>query len=199
MERVQKMKILGIYGSPRKGGNSDQLLDKVLEGVQSAGATAMARIYVRELKISGCRECGECEKTGQCINQDDMQKIYPLLSESRIIFLSTPIFFYNMPAQVKMLIDRCQAMWSKRMLEKTPEERKIYEKGRGYLIAVGATRGKNLFDGVQLTARYFYDALDMSYEGGIFLRSLDKKGAVQDNPERLIEAFDLGRKVISLA
>jgi multimeric flavodoxin WrbA len=101
-----------------------------------------------------------------------------------------------MPAQVKMLIDRCQAMWSKRMLGKTPEERKTYAKGRGYLIAVGATRGKNLFDGVQLTARYFYDALDMSYEGGIFFRSLDKKGAVQDKPETLQEAYNLGRKVI---
>jgi multimeric flavodoxin WrbA len=125
-----------------------------------------------------------------------MQKVYPVLMESRIIFLSTPIFFYNMPAQVKMLIDRCQAMWSKRMLEKTPEERKTYAKGRGYLIAVGATKGKNLFDGVQLTARYFYDALDMSYEGGLFFRNLDQKGAVLNKPEILQQAYDFGRKSV---
>jgi multimeric flavodoxin WrbA len=192
------MNVLGIYASPRKGGNSDQLLDRVLDGVQSTGETAISRIYVRELKINGCRECGGCEIAGQCVHQDDMQKVYPLLTDSKVIFLSTPIFFYNVPSQVKALIDRCQALWSKRRLEKSPEERKTYEKGRGYLIAVGATKGENLFEGVQLTARYFYDALDMSYEGGIFFRSLDKKGAVQDNPETLQEAFNLGRKVMSV-
>jgi multimeric flavodoxin WrbA len=46
------MKVVGIYGSPRKGGNSDQLLDKALEGARSAGAEVQ-RIYVRDLKMSG--------------------------------------------------------------------------------------------------------------------------------------------------
>ena len=88
-------------------------------------------------------------------------------------------------------------MWSKRMLEKNPEERKQYDGGRGYLIVVGATRGKNLFEGVQLTAKYFFDALDMSYDGGIFFRRLEKKTAVLESPETLQEAFNLGRKAVS--
>jgi hypothetical protein len=88
-------------------------------------------------------------------------------------------------------------MWSKKMLEKSPEERRIPSSGRGYLITVGATRGKNLFEGAQLTARYFFDALDMSYEGGIFFRRLEKKTAVQENPETQQEAFNLGLKVVS--
>lgn len=190
------MKVLGIYGSPRKKGNTDQLLDKALEGARSAGAE-VSSIYARDLKMRGCIECGGCDKTGKCVLEDDMQSVYPLIEEASIIFLASPIFFYGLTSQVKALIDRSQAMWSKRMLEKTPKERKTYDHGRGYLIAVGATRGKNLFEGVQLVAKYFFDALDMSYEGGIFFRSLEKKMAVQEKPENLEKAFNLGKEAVS--
>ena len=190
------VKVLGIYGSARKGGNSDQLLDKALEGAKSAGAEILS-IRARELKMSGCRSCGGCDKTGKCVVQDEMQSVYPLFEWADIIFLASPIYFYSLSGQVKLIIDRAQAMWSKRFLEKDAEARKRYDSGKGYLIAVGATRGKNLFDGSQLTAKYFFDALDMSYEGGIFFRRLDKKTAVNENPETLQEAFNLGRKAVS--
>lgn len=193
---VREMKVLGIYSSPRKGGNTDQLLDKALEGARAGGAE-ISRVYARDLNMSGCIECGGCDKTGKCVVKDDMQSVYPLLEEADVIFLASPIFFYGVTAQVKALIDRTQACWSKRMLEKTPQESKGFDSGRGYLIAVGASRGENLFEGAILTARYFFDALDMSYEGGIFFRSLEKKSAVQENPETLQEAFNLGRKVVS--
>ena len=187
---------LGIYGSPRKGGNSDQLLDKALEGAASEGAEIL-KVYARELKMDGCHECGGCDETGICIVKDDMLDVYLLFEKADVIFLASPIFFYSLSAQVKAIIDRSQATWSKRMLEKTAEERKTYDSGRGFLIAVGATRGQNLFDGAQLTARYFFDALDMSYEEGIFFRRLEGKTAVQENPEALQEAFNLGKKAVS--
>ena len=95
-----------------------------------------------------------------------MDRVYPLLQEADVIFLASPNFFYNVTAQLKLLIDRSQAMWSKRLLEKTPEQRRFYDSGKGYLICIGATKGKNLFVGVELTAKYFFDALDMTYEGG---------------------------------
>jgi multimeric flavodoxin WrbA len=187
------MKVLGIYGSGRKGGNSDQLLDKALEGAESSGAV-ISRVYARNLKISGCRACGGCEKTGKCVIKDEMQSVYAQLEEADIIFLSSPVYFYGMTGQAKLLIDRAQAMWSKRILEKTTEKRKTYDSGAGYLIAVGATKGQNLFEGVQLTAKYFFDALDKSYEGGLFFRKLDNKDAVKGHPEMLQEAFELGKK-----
>lgn len=187
------MKVLGIYGSPRKGGNSDQLLDKALEGANSAGAEIF-RVYARDLKMSGCHECGGCDTTGKCVVEDDMQSVYPVLEAADVIFISSPIFFYGLPAQVKALIDRAQALWSKKMLGKSSEASQ--SKRRGYLIAVGATGGKNLFDGSQLTARYFFDALNMAYHGGIFFRRLEKKTAALDTPEALQEAFNLGRKAV---
>ncbi|MBA4393741.1 MAG: flavodoxin family protein [Desulfobacca sp.] len=190
------MKVLGIFGSPREDGNSDLLLDKVLEGAGSAGAE-IEKVYVRDLNISGCQECGGCDKTGECVISDEMDTIYPLLWDAEIVVLSSPIFFYGITSQAKALIDRSQALWSKRMLEKSPEQRKQYDHGRGYFIAVGATKGKNLFEGVHLTAKYFFDALDKNYEEGLFFRAVEGKGNIAEHPTALKEAFDFGEKIVN--
>lgn len=187
--------VLGIYGSPRKGGNTDRLLDRALAGAEDAGA-AVRRVYARDLRMSGCLECGGCDKTGKCVVKDDMQSVYPLLEKAEVIILASPIFFYAVTAQAKALIDRSQAMWSRRLLRKTPEESGRHDEGRGYLIAVGATRGKRLFDCITLEAKYFFDALGMSYEGGLFYRDLEKRLDVEKHPEKLAEAFELGRKAV---
>jgi multimeric flavodoxin WrbA len=189
------VKVLGIYGSPRKGGNTDLLLDRILEGAQAAGAEVES-IYARKLKISGCIECGSCDDTGECAVHDDMDTVYPLLQEADVIFLASPNFFYNVTAQVKLLIDRSQAMWSKKLLEKTPEQRRKYDGGKGYLICVGATKGKNLFVGVELTAKYFFDALDMSYEGGLLLDRIEAKGEIKKHPDALEQGLNLGKSAV---
>lgn len=190
------MKVLGIYGSPRQGGNSDLLLDQVLEGAQSAGAV-IEKIYIRDLNISGCLECGGCDTTGECVVSDGMDTIYPSLWNSEVIVLSSPIFFYGITSQAKALIDRSQALWSRRMLEKSADQRKKYDHGRGYFVAVGATKGKNLFEGVQLTAKYFFDALDKNYEDGLFFRAVEGKGKVSEHPTALQEAYDFGIGIVT--
>jgi multimeric flavodoxin WrbA len=192
-EKESEMKVLGIYGSPRAGGNSDRLLDEALRGAEEAGAE-VSRVYAREAAVHGCRECGGCDRTGRCVQRDRMDEIYPLLAEAQAIILSTPIFFYAMPAQVKALVDRTQAMWSDRALRKPKQEWNNHGSGKGYLIGVGATRGKNLFEGVELTAKYFYDAMDMDYAGGIFFRLVEGKDDAAGRPEVLTEAYELGKK-----
>ncbi len=188
-----KRRVLGIYGSPRRGGNTDRLLDKALEGAKAAGAETKA-VYARDLKMSGCIECGGCDKTGKCVVQDEMQGVYPLLEEADVVLLASPVFFYGVTAQVKALIDRAQALWSKRRLEKGSEQRKHYHRGKGYLMVAGATGGKNLFEGIVLTGKYFFDALDMTYEGGLFFRGLEKGSDVREKPEALDSAYKLGEK-----
>ena len=189
------VKVLGIYGSPRKGGNTDLLLDRILEGSIQAGAEVKS-LYVRRLKINGCLECGSCDETGECAIRDDMDTVYPLLDEADIIFLASPNFFYSVTAQVKLLIDRSQAMWSKRLLEKTPKQRRTYDSGNGYLVCVGATKGKNLFVGVELTVKYFFDALDMSYKGGLLIDRVEAKGEIINHPDAMERAFELGKKAV---
>ena len=208
-------KVLGIYGSPRPGGNSDSLLDAALAGARAGGARVDA-VYVRDLKFAGCRECGGCDRTGECVVKDDMQKIYPLLKKAETIFLASPVFFYGFPAGLKALIDRAQALWAGRQQagSREPGATKAKMKnsdlntpspqlpapssGEGYLLAVGATRGKNLFSGMELTARYFFDTLDFSYEGGVMIREVEGKGTIGNRAEVIEEARALGEKAVSL-
>ncbi len=187
------MIVLGIYGSPRKGGNTDQLLDKALEGVRSSGGETKV-VYARDLKASGCIECGGCDKTGICVLKDDMQEVYPLFEESDAIILASPVFFYGLTAQVKVIVDRSQAMWARRLLKGKEHETSALR--RGFLIAAGATKGKNLFLGIELEAGYFFDALSMKYSGSLLYRGLEGRGDVNARPESLEEAFRLGEKIV---
>lgn len=189
------MKILGIYGSPRKQGNSEVILDEILRAAADSGAE-IRKIFARDLKMSGCQECGGCEKDGLCVVKDDMQKVYPLLEAADVVVLASPIFFYGLSAQAKALVDRAQALWSRRMLRKPRSQWKNHESGTGYLVAVGATKGKNLFEGVKYVAKYFYDALDIDYEGGLFYKGLEGKDDAKNSPEILKEAYVFGEKIV---
>jgi multimeric flavodoxin WrbA len=191
------MSVLGLYGSPRKGGNTDILLDEFLRGCEKKGATC-ERIRVAPLKISGCTGCGGCEKTGRCVVEDDMQTLYEPLEKSRCVVLAAPIYFYNVPAQAKAVIDRTQALWTRKYIrqEAGPGSAAGPDR-RGFFIGVGATRGKRLFDGTIQTMRYFFDAIDVEYSGTLVYGEVDEKGAVRNHPTAVKECFESGLKFAS--
>ena len=107
------MKILAIWGSPRRGGNTDILLKAFVDGATQAGAE-VERIALRELKISPCQEIYHCFKDGTCPIKDDMLPLYDKLLEADVVALASPIFFYSVTAQAKAFIDRTQALWARR-------------------------------------------------------------------------------------
>ncbi|MBI5591856.1 MAG: NAD(P)H-dependent oxidoreductase [Deltaproteobacteria bacterium] len=171
------MFVLGLQGSPRKKGNTRFLLSAFLEESRRLGANTQM-IEVCQKKIDPCMEYVLCEKKGICPIDDDMKhEIYPLLRKADVIVTATPIFFYNTTAQLKALIDRSQTLWARKYkLHLTDPNRKWR---RGYTLAVGATRGKNLFDGLHLTMKYFYDAVGAEYVGSLTYREIEKPGDME--------------------
>jgi len=100
------IKILGISGTPRKGGNSDILLQSILAGASAAGAETEA-VCLRDYQFQGCIGCEKCRKAGHCIGlQDGMQLIYPKIAEAKGIVLITPTHNHNVTAWMKAFIDR---------------------------------------------------------------------------------------------
>ena len=185
------MKVLGIMGSPRIGGNTDLLLTQALQGAESQGAE-VEKLVVDRLKIAPCREYYGCTRDGNCVIRDDMDDIYPKLLNSDGIIVASPMFFYGLSAQVKALVDRSQALWARKyVLKQEPPD----SGRRGALIAVGATRGKNLFDGSRLTVKYFFAAIGVKYVDDLLFRGVDKKGEIKEHPTALSDAFELGRKL----
>jgi arsenate reductase len=188
------MFVLGLQGSPRIKGNTNLLLSTFLAEAEGLGARTH-RLHVARHKILPCQECGTCEKEGFCPLDDDMQKIYPLLWQADIIVMATPVFFYGPTAQMKALIDRSQALWARRYVHKLVDPGRKWR--RGLLLSLGATKGKNLFDGVNLTAKYFFDAVGASFEGGLTYRQIEAEGDVAKHPTALRDAKDKARTLVT--
>lgn len=104
------MKVLVINSSPRNNGNSDVLCDQFLKGAKEAGHEA-EKIQIGRAKISPCHACYACRETGKCVKGDDMDGILEKLINADVILLSTPVYFYSMDAQMKMMIDRTVARY----------------------------------------------------------------------------------------
>ena len=185
------MRILGIMGSPRIKGNTDLLLDEALKGARSQGAY-VEKILVDELEIAPCHEDYGCLVDGNCVIRDDMDSIYPKLLEADVVIIASPIFFYGLTSQVKALIDRCQALWARKyVLKQNPPDT-----GRkGAFIAVGATKGKKLFDGSILTVKYFFQTIGVEYGEELLVPGVDKQGEIMDHPAALTDAFELGSRI----
>ena len=185
------MKVLGIFGSPRREGNSDTLMKAFLEGAAAAGA-AVEEVFLRQLKISPCLEIYHCFKDGTCPIKDDMRGLYDKLIDADVVALASPVFFYSVSAQAKAMIDRTQALWARRYVIK-----KDFPGGnrQGVLLVTGATKGRLLFVGSRLVARYFFDALNVRYAAEILVRGVDEKGAINARPEVLEQARELGRRL----
>jgi len=188
-------KILAIYGSPRRKGNTATLLKRAVQGACDAGAE-VDEVLLRDLKMSPCLEIYGCKETGRCVIQDDFQKISEQLLTCRGLMLASPIFFYTVSAHTKILMDRCQSLWVKKYwIDKVPFGRRELSR-KGLFISVGATKGKKLFDGTLHTVRYFFDVLDMQLWRSLLYRELDFEGDILKHPEYLQEAYDAGKDLV---
>lgn len=182
------MLVLGLAGSPRRGGNSESLLDEALLGAREAGAT-VEKVALSALRFSPCTACGACEETGVCVLEDDMQGLYELLGAADALIFASPMYFYGVSAWAKAAIDRVQALWSRKYVLKDP--RYNGEKW-GYFIGVGATKGSKLFTGTLLTMKYYFDAAGYAPAGEVLVRGVDAKGKIKAHPEHLAAARELG-------
>lgn len=184
--------ILAVYGSPRREGNTSLLLKSAVRGAREAGA-AVEEVFLRDLRMSPCLEIYGCRKDGRCVILDDFQDLYDRLLECDGLMLASPVFFYAVSAHTKILIDRCQSLWVKKHWMEKDEGGAHSPSRLGLFISVGATQGMKLFDGVLLTVRYFFDALDTELWRSLLYRGLDLQGDILKHPEYLEEAHRAGR------
>lgn len=189
------MKVIGIAGSPRRDGNTDLLLAEVMRGAASQGAEVKT-IILNDLKIAPCQHCDACLKTGKCKVQDDMQMVYRELEQADRIVLASPIQFMGVTAQMKAMIDRCQALWVRKYVLKVPPLGDKRER-KGFFISVAGRRVANVFDGALITVKSLFAVIDVTYAGELLFRNIDEKGAIAKHPDALQQAFLVGQKLVA--
>ena len=201
IEDVKDFKLVAVYGSPRRGGNTDTLLNRFLEGVTSCNlldhdSLNIEKIFVSNLKISSCRECNSCSKTGECIVHDEMQALYAKLIDCDFLAVASPIFFTTVSGYLKAFIDRFQRFWA---LKYELKRKIIVKKNRkGILISTAGSKPKDIFDCTKKVMRALFEVLYIEYFCDFLFNNTDQKGDILKNQEALGEIYDFGKKGLFL-
>ncbi len=175
------MKVLALSLSPRRQGNTEVLLAEALVGAKTEGADV--ELYsVSGKNIAPCDACGGCNKTGECHIKDDMPEVFEKMLAADAILFGTPVYFYNMTAQAKAVIDRSISL--------NQPEQSLANKVAG-LVVTGSSLG--LVDA--LKDFYFY-AVTRQMVPANFVASY---GDAKKLEKGMQAARDLGRQVVKMA
>jgi multimeric flavodoxin WrbA len=191
---LKQQRIVAIYGSPRRRGNTATLLQQAVAGARAAGAL-VEELVLRDLKLSPCLEIYSCKQNGECRIQDDFQRVRETVLACGGLMLASPIFYYAVSAHTKILMDRFHSLWVKRNWAEPDRNPPVDGRRKGLFISAGATRGKRLFEGTLLSVRYFFDTLDMDLWKSLLYRGLEHEHDVQEHPDYLREAYQTGAEL----
>lgn len=174
------MKVLALIGSPRKGSNTDILVDQILEGCKEKGFI-IEKLYLYDFSISACTDCRLCKSENyECAIKDDMQEIYPGMVEADVLIFGTPVYWYGPTGKMKLLIDRMRPfIASKKMQGK-----------RGVLVAP-SEEGPKACKALLEMFRMSFEYLGMEFVDSI-LSTAYERAEVSGNKEDLEKAYELG-------
>jgi len=194
------VRVLAFAGSPRRGGNSETLLDWVLAAMGKEADVTIEKIPLTEANISPCKGCNACQKLNRCVQRDGMDIVHDKIIAADVIILAAPIFCMGIAAQAKMLIDRAQVFTSRKYVLKlpvVPPERK--GKRLGVFLSTAGQNWSYVFDAAIPSVKCFYNVIevkdkDISY---LMINHVDEKGAILGHPTAKTDAEKLGAAVIA--
>ena len=185
------MKVLGILGSPRMGGNSDILLDQALAGSRAEGAEVEKIVLCRK-KISGCMNCEQCNQSGVCVIKDDMLEIHKKILEAGAVIHSCPVYFWAMTSQMKAYLDRWCAFFD----AEWRWHKFYYPQMRGKRIALITVCGDpnpSIADPIVHSFKTTADFTKLDWIGSV-MASATTRGEIDGNETAKHDSFELGRK-----
>ena len=173
------MNILILSGSPRKGGNTELLVEAFAKG---AAKHHVEIISVRDYKVNPCLGCNACFKneTNTCAQKDDMPVIYEKMGQADMFVIASPVYFYGISAQLKAVIDRLHN-----------PIRDTFNIKKMALLLVGAATLPELFNAILAEYNLCLKFFNMEDAGKVLVRGVKDKGDI-NNTEALNEAYRLG-------
>ncbi len=185
-------KVLALMGSPRKGKNTDVLLDYLLDGIKE-NDVEINKIYLKDKNIGDCTGCDYCGKSGVCAKKDGMDDIYSEFDKSDIIILATPIYFNSVNSMAKSMIDRCQKYWS--IKYSLNEKYKNTDDRIGIFLSTGgAPFAHDQFNGSIYVMDYFFRAINAKYNGNYFVSNTDND-PVAERKDVKNELYKIGENI----
>ena len=177
------MDILILSGSPRKGGNTDLLVEAFVKGVSQKHHVEV--VSVHDYKVNPCMGCNACfvSKNNTCVQKDDIPIIYEKMAHADILVIASPVYFYGLSAQLKAVIDRCHN-----------PIRDTFKIKKTSLLLVGAATLPELFDSILTQYQLCLNFFKLEDAGRVLVRGVKDKGDIK-NTNALNEAFELGQNI----
>lgn len=156
--------------SPNKTGVSFKLATVIFNRIKKLAKVEF--ININDLKIQPCGSCVKyCYKYGKCKLKDDMEVLYNHFEHDNFFIFVTPVYFYHIPGYAKIMIDRCQPYWVRKYVIKNLD----LPQRMASVVCIGATKGEQLFSGINLTMKYFFDIFNLVFntENNLYLRNVE--------------------------
>ena len=177
------MNILILSGSPRRGGNTELLVEAFVKGASQKHHVEV--VSVHDYKVNPCMGCNACFKNenNACIQKDDMCLIYDKMAVADMLVIASPVYFYGLSAQLKAVIDRFHN-----------PIRDTYHIKKTALLLVGAASLPELFDGILAQYQLCLNFFKLEDAGHVLVRDVKDKGNIK-TANALNEAFELGQQL----
>jgi multimeric flavodoxin WrbA len=177
------MNILILSGSPRKGCNTDLLVEAFVKGVLQKHHVEV--VSVHDYKVNSCMGCNACfrNESNTCAQKDDMTIIYEKMAHTDMLVIASPVYFYGLSSQLKAVIDRCHN-----------PIRDTFPIKKMALLLVGAATLPELFDSILAQYQLCLNFFKLEDAGRVFVRGVKDKGDIK-NTNALNEAFELGQSL----
>ncbi|MFZ5353976.1 MAG: flavodoxin family protein [Bacillota bacterium] len=191
------IRALCIMGSPRKKGNTELLMEKFAEGLETADVL-FEKMVLSDMKISPCVACESCWNSLGCSIDDDMQRLYKKLDEADLVIIATPVYFGNVSSFVKIVMDRFQAVLAGKILaeEGTYASELINrnKKRYGFIIATAARDDYSRWSPIYDICKTMFNLLNAELLGEHLVPGTYNK-LVTEMPGVLQEAYEKGTEL----
>lgn len=192
--------VLAFAGSPRRGGNSETLLDWVLDAMRREPDVTIEKVHLDEADVHPCRGCNACEKLNRCVQRDGMDILHDKIISCHVLILAAPIFCMGINSQSKALVDRFQVFRSRKFVLKLPVvSGDLKGKRLGIFLSTAGQNWDYVFDGAVPTIKCFFHVVDIRDKDISYLmvNGVDEKGAILSHPSAKRDGERLARDVIS--
>lgn len=185
------IKAICIVGSPRPGGSTALVVDRIIGGMREAGVEAR-RFVLGELAINYCQGCRDCETTGTCVQRDDMDTLLQGILEADIVVLASPSYWGDVTGQMKVFIDRSLPLCNAATGQTPVPPGKI-----GVAVAVRAGRSVGENQHIVDTFEHYFGHLGIEMRATLTAEGINSPSDLEHDPDILEEAASLGRNILA--
>jgi len=184
------MNVLSIVGSPIKNGTTEKLVDELTKGIASTHNKAeINKLFLERQNIKACFACQSCQKSldERCVIQDDMVGNYPKITNADVLVFATPIYWWNVSAQMKLFVDRMYALLY---------EDDVSNFAGKKVIVIMTYGGERPNSGPKIVEKMFEDMCKyLNMELVVTIGVYTGKGSEQEIKEAMEYVYDIGTKM----